>query len=180
MMEIAGAERIERQGQRTTKYRLPGTERRVDYVKYSKITHECEICGHGIAGHPKCPACNILCEGAHEQSLSSYRGKQVCGPCQKAWQVLDKLLGRQSTWDEFAKEKRPQAPTHTPTTGGAIFVVSPRAKKVNLNYIIHRLEACANANGCDDCPDLSVCLTDYDMRCANIYHEGGRWCRISQ
>ena len=50
---------------------------------------------------------------------------------------------------------------------GAELVNSKRVIKVNLNYIVKRLEACCDIHGgyCGDCPDLEVCRKKYDDRC---------------
>ncbi len=60
---------------------------------------------------------------------------------------------------------------------GAELVTSSRVRKVNLNYIVRRLEACCNKYGkapsegyrvCDGCPDMKVCVEGYDDRCGYI------------
>ena len=45
-------------------------------------------------------------------------------------------------------------------------MASPRAKNVNVNYIVKRLEACCDQNGgyCQGCPDLEPCVKAYDAR----------------
>ena len=49
---------------------------------------------------------------------------------------------------------------------GARFVTRPCVKKINLNYIVKRLNRCADKyGGCEQCPDLGKCLKAYDLRC---------------
>ena len=50
---------------------------------------------------------------------------------------------------------------------GAALVTSRRVKKVNLNYIVKKLERCYEKySGCDDCPDFKACRGAYDDRCS--------------
>jgi hypothetical protein len=50
---------------------------------------------------------------------------------------------------------------------GAEFITSKAPNKVNINYIVKRLEACCDQNGgfCDGCPDLEMCVRAFDERC---------------
>jgi len=51
---------------------------------------------------------------------------------------------------------------------GASFITSSRVNRVNLNYIVKRLEGCCDRYGgfCDDCPDLELCVKKFDERCS--------------
>ena len=51
---------------------------------------------------------------------------------------------------------------------GLSFITSSRVNRVNLNYIVKRLEACSDKYGgfCDSCPDLEICVKKFDERCS--------------
>lgn len=56
---------------------------------------------------------------------------------------------------------------------GARFITSGTARKVNLNYIVKRLNKCSDFHsGCEGCPDLSRCVKAYDERCGKDDLEG--------
>lgn len=75
-----------------------------DYGAYRQVTGKCERCGVMMKNHPVCEACGILCGPGHlEDSLGNYRGHKICGYCPKAWERLDKELGRETTWEEFTR-----------------------------------------------------------------------------
>ena len=73
---------------------------------------------------------------------------------------------------------------YQPTHLGASFLISDSSKKVNLSYIVRRLEKCSIRNGdCEvtidesgkekyTCSDLGICLRAYDDRC----HQGEITC----
>ena len=50
---------------------------------------------------------------------------------------------------------------------GAMLVTSERVNRVNLNYIVRKLNACCDFEGgvCDGCPDKKICVDAYDHRC---------------
>ena len=49
---------------------------------------------------------------------------------------------------------------------GCKLVTDLRVKKLNLNYIVKRLRRCSNKyDGCNDCPDKTMCVAAYDERC---------------
>ena len=89
-----------------TEYTLISPEgKHVEYSKYRQITGLCETCGLAVAGHPRCDGCDIWCDTGHEESLSVYRGKKLCGHCITNWKVLDKTLGRKADFVEFRMPK---------------------------------------------------------------------------
>ena len=89
-----------------TEYTLISPEgKHVEYSKYRQITGLCETCGLAVAGHPRCDGCDIWCGTGHEESLSVYRGKKLCGHCITNWKVLDKTLGRKADFVEFRMPK---------------------------------------------------------------------------
>lgn len=51
---------------------------------------------------------------------------------------------------------------------GAELVTSLRAKNINLNYIVKKLEACCDkySGVWDSCPDLKECVEAFDERCS--------------
>jgi len=88
------------------KYRLPNSDRMVDYVTYRELTGKCETCGAPTGTHPACDACGILCGTGHFDGLPSlYRGHNLCGHCIVYWKNRDKVLKREATWEEFLSGK---------------------------------------------------------------------------
>lgn len=57
---------------------------------------------------------------------------------------------------------------------GAKFVSQKGIRNLNLNYIVKRLEVCADKyNDCKNCPELILCRTNYDERCGVVRRKGG-------
>jgi len=72
------------------------------YVLYRVETGKCEACGAEMASHPKCDACGILCGTGHLYGVPSlYRGHNLCGYCVTSWKRLDRLIGGETTYEEF-------------------------------------------------------------------------------
>jgi len=93
-------------------YRLPDTDRMVDYATYRELTGKCETCGAQMEAHPACDACGNLCGTGHLDGLPSpYRGHSLCGHCIVNWKHLDRVLRRQGAWEEFLSGKRRRSRT---------------------------------------------------------------------
>lgn len=65
----------------------------------------------------KCDAC--MGKGIDPPlGITTFRNHNLCGPCEWAWKVLDRLfqgeLQRDATWEEFLHEKCPLCPTNLP------------------------------------------------------------------
>jgi len=99
--------------------------RRVHYMVYRVKTGLCETCGESMKSHPKCDACGALSGSGHLISCSRYRGHARCGDCQRAWERLDRIIGRKTTWEEFL---RPEGLFSFPK-GGAGFTVKETTSK---------------------------------------------------
>jgi len=60
-----------------------------------------------MANHPVCDGCDALCGVGHLDALLTpiwvciFRTYKLCGHCLTAWKVLNVLLGRKATWQEF-------------------------------------------------------------------------------
>ena len=75
-------------------------KRRVEAQK--RIPRKCETCGVAMKTHPVCEACKILCGPSHLESLTDdYREHKMCHHCFADWQLLDRIVGRGTTWEEF-------------------------------------------------------------------------------
>lgn len=72
-----------------------------NYILYHEETGECTTCGVKMSSHPKCDACGILYGSRHRELGSHYRGRKLCGYCIFAWKLLDKEIGRETTYEEF-------------------------------------------------------------------------------
>ena len=77
----------------------------VGYTKYRERTGLCEGCGEPMESHPRCEACSALSGQDHNIQSYPYRGHNVCGYCHHAWKNLEKLTGRETTWEEFIKPR---------------------------------------------------------------------------
>jgi hypothetical protein len=87
-----------------------------NYTLFRDFTGRCETCGSSLSQHLYCDACGIMAGPGHvAPSLSLFRTRvthdrrgrprtvpnALCGYCVKAWKRLDKLLGRETTFQEF-------------------------------------------------------------------------------
>jgi hypothetical protein len=80
----------------------------VGYEEYRRSTGFCETCGHTVRNHPRCQGCGLWCGTGHlEYSTTLYRSHRLCGRCIAAWEVLDRVVGEKTRWDEF-KDPKPR------------------------------------------------------------------------
>ena len=50
---------------------------------------------------------------------------------------------------------------------GTRFITGTQVNRVNLNYIVDRLNLCSNRHdNCVNCPEETVCTKAYDVRCS--------------
>lgn len=74
----------------------------LEYTLYRKVTGRCDTCGLKMAGHPMCAGCGALCGSNHDNALPiPYRGRNLCPSCYDRWQIIEKVIGREATWEEF-------------------------------------------------------------------------------
>jgi hypothetical protein len=67
---------------------------------------KCQTCGVVMKRHPVCAACGILCGPRHLETLTvDYRGHKMCYHCKNDWLRLDRIVGRETTWEEFVSRK---------------------------------------------------------------------------
>lgn len=64
-------------------------------------------CGVELKGHKCCETCYILIGREHPQSLSEYRGHELCSHCIADWKLAEQLMKRAVTWEEFNKGLNP-------------------------------------------------------------------------
>lgn len=69
-------------------------------------TGKCPRCGTSIENHPQCPSCGILCGKGHLNNLMDFREHQICTYCIQLWKKLDKLVDRETTFEELRQPER--------------------------------------------------------------------------
>jgi len=78
------------------------------YEKSKERTGECKICHVNMAIHPRCEVCWVLTGIGHQYFSEDFRGHKLCSGCINKWEKLDKLLGREATWNEFLGSLSPR------------------------------------------------------------------------
>lgn len=109
----------------TPEFLISPEGRRVSYTVYREKTGLCETCGEPMKSHPTCDACGGSSGSGHLVCCSAYRGYDLCGDCQRKWERLDRLVGRETTWEELL---RPQTLFFFPK-GGNVFILRETMRK---------------------------------------------------
>lgn len=76
-----------------------------DYRQIRTETGICGTCEQKMTTHEKCQSCGFLCGNGHILSLSKYRRYELCGNCIHSWKVLERVQGRDVSFDEFASPR---------------------------------------------------------------------------